>query len=181
MLSFTLQTNAQVPLTANVVDQLGELARAESIAWSVADESIAGIDSTNGSTVGLIAHAEGSTTVAVTVGSLTTLLHVTVAPVVASAVSIEIGTPVAKAVVLPPIVDQPTTAEPHAEIAHPAEMIADPAPAPVEAATPLIETHTTEAHAEAHHMGEETGREAVEPAAPPAPVEATTHDTPAAA
>jgi hypothetical protein len=170
MLSFTLQTNAQVPLSANVVDQLGGVAQAESIYWAIADESVASIDSTSGSTVTLIAQGEGSTTVAVTVGSLTTLLHVTVAPVVASSVSIEIGTPVAKAVILPPVVEQPV-AEPHAGVAHPAETIADPAP---------VEAHAIEAHPEAPHAGEETGREAAQPAAPPAPVEAT-HGTPAAA
>ena len=173
MLSFTLQVNAQVPLTANVVDQLGDSARAESISWSVADESVASIDKASGGSVNLIAHCEGSTTVAVTVGSLTTLLHLTVAAVVASSVSIEIGTPAAKAVALP-AVEEPAVVEPHAETTHMPEFT------PHAEAHHPVEAHTVEVHAEAPHAGEATGREAVEHAAPPAPVEAT-HDTPAAA
>ena len=177
MLSFTLQTNAQVPLTANVVDQLGEPAQSEMISWSVADENVAGIDATSGGTINLVAHGEGSTTVAVTLGSLTTLLHVTVARVVASSVSIEIGTPVAKAIALP-VVEAIVDPVP---LDLPAEAASDGVPASVEAMPHPAEPRAIETHPEAPQTGEETGREAAEPAAPPAPVEATTHDTPAAA
>ena len=126
MLSFTLQTNAQVPLIANVVDQLGGPAQApELISWSIADETVASLDESNGSSVNLIAHAEGATTVAVTVGSLTTILHITIVPTVASAVSIDIGTPVAKAVAELAPVEAPT-AEHHAEAANDEEHVEVP-------------------------------------------------------
>lgn len=97
MSSFTLQKNAQVPLTANVIDQLGSPAHAASaVSWTVADEAIASLDHASGDIVNLIAHEDGSTAVTLTVGALTTILHVTVAATVPSAVSIDIGAPVAK-------------------------------------------------------------------------------------
>jgi hypothetical protein len=177
MLSFTLQTNAQVPLTANVVDQLGGPAQApESISWSVADETVAGLDGTHGSSVNLIAHAEGATTVAVTVGSLTTILHVTIVPMVASAVSIDIGTPVAKAAA--------PEVEHHAEAANDAEH-AEGAHSPEHAESAVHEgehhEHEGEHHGEAAPAeavgettegetpkGEEHGREAAEHCGQPA-------------
>jgi hypothetical protein len=171
MLSFTLQTNAQVPLTANVVDQLGAPAQHESISWSVADEGVASIDATNGGTVNLIAHTEGATTVAVTVGSLTTLLHVTVAPVVASSVSIEIGTPVAK--YLPqPVAAVPEPVPLYVETGQPAEAATRSADASAEVAHP-IEGHAGATRPEMPDMGEATGREAGQPVAPPVAAEAT--------
>jgi hypothetical protein len=141
MLSFTLQKNAQVPLTANVIDQLGSPAHAAAaVNWAVADEAIATLDQNSGDTVVLTAHEEGVTAVTLAVGSLTTILHLTVAAAVPSSVSIEIGTPVAKPEAAVEHAAQVPVAETVAHVDAAAEPVAEVAPvepAPsVEAAAP---------------------------------------------